>query len=109
MSESSIKSLYKTLKLKRKNAIFSKNILIYEKRRIRSMEMSYPLSDMINTLEEIGYFHLIKQLPNFNNVIEKSETDHYLLGRITLEDKKEYYYFLDQVLSVFRIERDKNN
>ncbi len=95
------KFLIKEIKIKRKNAtIFPafKKTLIMEKTRLRSLELSNPFTDLISTLKETEYYELICNNKRFKSVVNKSEIDHYILGKITIQDKMEYYLLMDYIL-----------
>lgn len=95
------KFLIKEIKTKRKNAtIFPafKKTLIMEKRRLRTLELSNPFTDLLSTLRDTEYYELICHNKRFKSVVYKSEMDHYILGKITIQDKMEYYLLMDYIL-----------
>ncbi|MBM24413.1 MAG: hypothetical protein CL760_01715 [Chloroflexi bacterium] len=104
-----------SIKEKRKNATFlpvSKKALLHEKQRIRALEVKNPISEIVESMREYPLFERIKNNELLKNVLEKSDKDHYILGKITLSDKIEYYNLMDFILKTIkdkRIEDKKKN
>lgn len=108
--DSQTRFLFKIFKEKRSNAIISpvwKKTLIHEKERIRALEMRSPIIEAVLALEEQGLKEQIRAIPFYKDVLNKSDTEHYLLGKITLSDKVEYYSFIQNILDILKEERKK--
>lgn len=90
------------LKEKRNNAkLFPlwKKTLIHEKERIRALEIRMPITDIIQGLEDIRFQLTLTNNDYLKNVLNKSNRDHYILGKITLKDKIEYYRVIEDILN----------
>lgn len=104
-----------SIKEKRKNATFLpvfKKALLHEKQRIRALEVKSPISEIVESMREYPLFKRIENNELLKNVLEKSDKDHYILGKITLSDKIEYYNLMDFILKTIkdkRIEDKKKN